>query len=287
LIDGGGVSLGIIVKGSEGIVLAADSRLTLGATIVTSNPQSPQIPQPQQIFVNFDNATKLLSFGPPNQWIGAVTYGDAVIGTKPTDLRTAQSFVPEFEAKLDPKKRLTVEEFSRQLGQFFMEQWKDRGMPDAVTYRGSGMTFAIGGYDEGKPYGSVYVVEVPRKPDPVEQSPNSFGITFGGQGENSIRLIQGYDPRFLDITKKMFNLSDQQIGQLRASLAPLMLGIPYGLLPLQDCIDLAIFLIHTTVSAQKLSLGIRGVGGSIDVAVITRRGELCFIQRKELIGEGK
>jgi hypothetical protein len=149
------------------------------------------------------------------------------------------------------------------------------------------MTFAIGGYDEDKPYGSVYIVEIPRRPVPVEQSRNDFGITFGGQGEHSIRLIQGYDPRMLDIAKQMFSLSDQQITQLRGALAPLMLGIPYGLLPLQDCVDLAVFLIHTTVSAQKLSLGIRGVGGSIDVAVITRREELRFIQQKELIGEGK
>ncbi len=69
------------------------------------------------------------------------------------------------------------------------------------------------------------------------------------------------------------------------ALAQLQLTIPYQVLPLQDCIDLAIFLIRTTTTAQNLSIGIRGVGGAIDVAVITQREGLRIIQRKELVGE--
>jgi hypothetical protein len=276
------MSLGIIVKGSEGIVLAADSRLTLGAQIMVPTPQAPQVMQPQQIFVNFDNATKLLSFGPPNQWIGAVTYGDAVIGTKPTDLRTAQSFLPEFEQSL-PQKRLTVGEFSKKLSDFFLERWKDRGMPD--PYPGQGMTFAVGGYDPEKAYGSIFTFNIPKQPNAQEQSANDFGIHLGGQAEHTIRLIQGYDPRILGIAKQVCNLTDEQVQGLQAALAQLMLSLPYAVLPLQDCIDMAVFLIHTTVAAQKLSVGIRGVGGVIDVAVITRRDPLRFIQRKELVVE--
>jgi hypothetical protein len=65
-----------------------------------------------QIPVNFDNATKLLTFAKPNTWIGAVTFGDAVIGTTASDLRTPQSFVPEFEVGLPPE-RLSVANFSQ------------------------------------------------------------------------------------------------------------------------------------------------------------------------------
>lgn len=278
------MSLGIVIKGSEGIVLAADSRLTLGAQIMVPTPQAPQIMQPQQIFVNFDNATKLLSFGKPNEWIGAVTYGDAVIGTKPTDLRTAQSFVSEFEQSL-PQRRQTVKEFSDKLSAFFMERWKEKGMPDATAYPGQGMNFTVGGYDQDKAYGSVFGFIIPKKPTPEEQASNHFGISFGGQGEHTMRLMQGYDPRVLPIAKQVCNLSDQQIEALSAAFAPLMLGVPYAILPLQDCIDLAVFLIHTTVAAQKLSIGVRGVGGVIDVAVITRREPLRFIQAKQLIAE--
>jgi hypothetical protein len=281
------MSLGIVVKGSEGIVLAADSRLTVGAQIMVlqQKPNTPAPVQvPQQIFVNFDNAAKLLTFADPNKWIGAVTYGAAVIGTKPNDLRTAQSFIPEFEGTLS-KDRQTVRRLAEQLSVFFMERWTERGMPPADKYSGQGMSFSVAGYDIGRPYGSVYTLSIPKMPNPIEQAVNDFGINIGGQAEHSVRLISGFDPRVLQIAKATFQLSDDQVKTFQGQLAQLTLGIPYALLPLQDCIDLAVFLVHTTVAAQKLSIGIRGVGGTIDVAVVTRREPLRFVQRKELLGE--
>ena len=69
------MSLGIVIKGPEGLVLAADSRVTLGT----------QTPNGGIFHVNFDNATKLLSFDGnnvkgPNSYLGAVTYGQAIVG---------------------------------------------------------------------------------------------------------------------------------------------------------------------------------------------------------------
>jgi len=57
------------------------------------------------------------------------------------------------------------------------------------------------------------------------------------------------------------------------------------MLALQDCVNLAIFFIHTTIEAQELSVGVRGVGGEIDVATVTRRDGLQFVQRKKIVGE--
>lgn len=81
------MSLGIVIKGPEGLVLASESRITL-----TADDGKNKIP------VNFDNAKKVLSFSNPNCAVGVVTYGLAAIG-----LRAAHSFIPEFESKL-PKK---------------------------------------------------------------------------------------------------------------------------------------------------------------------------------------
>lgn len=63
------------------------------------------------------------------------------------------------------------------------------------------------------------------------------------------------------------------------------MSIPLAAMPLQDCVDLAIFFIRTTITAQRLTLGISGCGGPIDVAIITRREGLRFIQRKQIVGE--
>src|SRR5438445_8727774 len=90
------MSLGIAFKGAEGIVLAADSRVTLLAGM-----QLPgvNLPAGSNLVVpaTFDNATKLLST-PRQPFVAAVTYGAGAIGMK--EPRTAASYMPEFDSEL-------------------------------------------------------------------------------------------------------------------------------------------------------------------------------------------
>ena len=91
------MSLGIAIKGPEGIVLAADSRVTL------FNQIQPPPPAPAMLIpASFDNATKLLSVrSGEKSYVAAVTYGAGAIGP-PQQPRTAHSFLPE----LDPTSAL-------------------------------------------------------------------------------------------------------------------------------------------------------------------------------------
>ena len=269
------MSLGIVIKGPEGLVLAAESRVTLRAQR-----------DGEQLHVNFDNATKLLSFSEPNKDIGVVTYGQAAIGW-----RTAHSFAPEFEAQL-PNDGLSVGDFAQKLSDFFMKQWQSV-MP--TDYQGPSMTFVVGGFNqretnsEKEPYGRVFLIEIPQKPDPVEQNPgqSQFGIVWGGQREFVDRLIQGYDHRLLEIVSGALDLELEQVQALTQEFSQLQMQIPLAAMPLQDCVDLAIFFIRTTIGAQSLTVGIRGCGGPIDVAIITRRRGLEFIQRKKIVGDNR
>ena len=100
------MSLGIAFKGPEGIVLAADSRVTLNGV------------QGKQLLPSYyDNATKLLRIQ-GQDFVGVVTYGLGAIGL--TEPRTAHSFIPEFEATLANVDRLSVGEFAVRLSAFFM-----------------------------------------------------------------------------------------------------------------------------------------------------------------------
>jgi 20S proteasome alpha/beta subunit len=74
---------------------------------------------------------------------------------------------------------------------------------------------------------------------------------------------------------------------LRQALGGIQMPIAIEAMALQDCVDLAIFFIRTTISAQRLTVGIRGVGGPIDVAVITKEEDLRFVQKKKITGEAK
>ena len=262
------MSLGIVIRAPEGIVLAAESRVTLTV--------SPPAPEPA-IHVNYDNATKLLNFTSPHDYVGAVTYGQAAIG-----LRTAHSYTPEFESTL-PDERVSVEDFAKRLSAFFMDQWS-LAMP--TGYVGPPMTFAVGGFDEGQPYGQAYLLEVPSAPDPVRQgADDDFGITWGGQREWVDRLLQGFDSRLPELLVQTLHLDQEKQQEMLGALAGLQMQAPLQAMALQDCVDLALFFIRTTISGQQLTVGIRGCGGFIDVATITRRMGLQFIQRKTMHGE--
>lgn len=266
------MSLGVVIKGPEGVVLASDSRVTLEA----------QKEGGPVIHVNFDNATKLLSFSEPHNYVGCITYGTAVLG-----LRTAHSYVSEFEQRVlaGKEERLSVKEYAHELSNFFRERWAEN-MPE--DYEGPNMTFVVGGYDPGAAYGKVFLFEIPGDPSPKPRHTKNddFGMTWGGQLEVASRLIHGFDPAVPNVVKETLNLDDKHTDKVYKRLREkLGYPIPYRILPLQDCVDLAIFLVRVTMTAQRLAIGVRGVGGPIDVAMITRTNGLEYVQQKSIRGE--
>lgn len=280
------MSLGLVIAGPEGLVLAAESRVTLTA----------QMPGQPPLHVNYDNATKLLAFSAPNTHLGAVTYGQGAIG-----FRTAASFLPEFEAALGaaaatpedggrrrtanpvPTSRLSVAAFTQRLSDFFMDQWRQAIPGD---YAGPDMIFVVGGFDDGAPYGTVLEFYVPSRPTPVvKHASGAFGMVWGGQRETVDRIVQGYDATLPTIAQQELGLTDAQRDQLVAAFGRLQMSLPLQAMALQDCVDLAIFFIRTTIAAQRLMVTVRGVGGPIDVATVTRQNGLAFIQRKSVVGE--
>ena len=270
------MSLGIIFKGPEGITLAADSRVSLMAEFKKQNRPTTLVP------TTYDNATKLLRIN-GQDFVGAVTYGLGVIGQK--EPRTAHSYISEFEAELlkNGVGRLSVEEFTKRLSDFFIQQWKDK-MPE--DFKGPNMVFLVGGYDEEAPYGRAFEFDIPLKPEPIEHNIGMFGIVWGGQTEFTDRLIQGFDNNLINNVQKFLKISDKEKEDLREYLKKnSRTKIPFAFLPLQDCVDVSIFLIRTTIAIQNWMVGIRGVGGAIDVAVITRTEGFKPIQQKTIMGE--
>jgi len=270
------MSLGIAFKGPEGIVLAADSRVTLNAEM-NDGKGLKLLPS------TFDNATKLLRIN-GQKHVGVVTYGLGVLGTPQP--RTAHSFLPEFEDELfeADTPRLDVEEFAGKLSEFFLRQW-NQFMP-ADFPKGEDMIFLVGGYDIGQPYGRLFQFAIPSNPNPVEQNSNDFGIVWGGQAQFTYRLLNGFDPQLPQMIKEhlsLTNLNTEELyNLLRSNLA---VPIPYQFLPLQDCVDLSVLLIRMTIEIQSFCLGVRGVGGAIDVATITRTNGFEAIQQKAIKGE--
>jgi hypothetical protein len=273
------MSLGIAMKGTEGVVLAADSRVTLFGQLPGSMPGQQMI-----IPATFDNASKILRTQ-CQKFVAAVTFGAGAIGQ--TEPRTANSFMPEFEAEIAKDGRLAVEDFAGRLGAFFLKHWQGMKMP-ANPALNENMFFLVGGYDENKPYGDLYGVQVPSSPTPAKLIPDGqFGANWGGQREMTDRLLGGFDPSLPDIVQDIQGIqANQRDHGLGAKLkGRLGIAIPWQFLPLQDCVDLSIFLVRTTITLQKWIVGVRGVGGAVDVVTITRTDGIKEIQVKQLVGE--
>lgn len=275
------MSLGVAIKGPEGLVLAADSRVTM----FTQVPQV--VGQPLTVIPStFDHAIKLLRLRHKNQnHVAAITFGAGAIGLAAP--RTARSYMPEFEQELGDANRMPVNDFSNVLSKFFLKRWTESGMPVDLGQQND-MFFYVGGYDEHEPYGKVFIFSIPSAPVPVFAIPDDqFGAAWGGQREITDRLLQGFDPQVPALAEEFLAVPQTQRNpqalyeQLRTRVtAP----IPWQFLPLQDCVDLAMFLVKTTIAYQRFTVGIRGVGGATDVATITRDG-VHDVQTKQITGE--
>lgn len=266
------MSLGIVVLSPSGIVLAADSRVTLNATNNLTG---------ETLTVNYDNATKLLRFNEPNKYVGAVTWGQAII---PGENRTAESYVPEFEASLKAGKRYPIQEFAKALSDFFVDQWKTA----AVGYTGPEMIFQVAGYDDKVAYGHAFQFTVPQNPTPVEHVPmGTFSISWGGQTDMVDRMIRGFGQTLPGKITTALGLDPAQQATLDAVLTAEQWQFPIHLMPLQDCVSLVLSVMRGTVAMQQLAVTLRGVGGPIDLVTITRTVGLKPIQLKEVYGDDR
>ena len=100
------------------------------------------------------------------------------------------------------------------------------------------------------------------------------------------RIVHGFDSRLTELIRQFDTERTIDVEGLYQHLRNnLAYTIPYESLPLQDCIDLAAFLIRTTIVAQNLSVGQHGVGGSIEIVTITPQEGLQWIQKRQIRGE--
>jgi hypothetical protein len=195
--------------------------------------------------------------------------------------------MPEFERELGDAERMRVTDFAGLLSAFFGKRWVENGMPLDLGQQND-MFFYVAGYDADDPYGKVFTFSIPSAPAPALAIPDDqFGAAWGGQREITDRLLQGFDPQVPALVEEILGIPPERRNpqvlndQLRTKTgAP----IPWQFLPLQDCVDLAMFIIKTTIAYQRFTVGIRGVGGATDVATITRDG-VHDVQAKQISGE--
>ena len=153
------------------------------------------------------------------------------------------------------------------------------------------LQFFLAGYN---PDGShqVFIVSIPggldKKRDSKEKG-KEFGASWIGQTDVVTRIVLGFDSRIggLPFVAKAVNIGDKT--ELERQLRQLEYSIQWGTMTLQDGADFARLMIETTSAIQRFSDGILadpgdipGVGGSVDLIVVTPRKGFVWLSKKAL-----
>ncbi len=222
------MSLVVTVNVREGIVMAADSRLTL-------NTQEPQRVGQQTVHlaVGMSDSNRKL-FVTPNH-VGISTFGQADIQGVPI-----AGFIDSFIAALP------TTHGPQQTAQDLLTNF--RGINPALK-----TCFHVAGYDASTPpVQEVWIVEVQNNRIQKGNQPNQQGLAFGGEAEIVVRLLQ---PVAVAGTNNTWQ-----------PLSPV--SIPINFFTIQDAIDFGVHLIRTTIDSFRFQSRPKTVGGPIDVLVI-------------------
>lgn len=155
----------------------------------------------------------------------------------------------------------------------------------------------VGGYDEDGSH-KVYTIRIPGKVEKKRDSQErgkEYGASWIGQMDVVSRIVLGWDGRISNV--EFVKEAMQKYGQEKVNkqLRNLEYSIQWGTMTLQDAIDFCVLMIQTTSAIQRFSDGIAaspgdipGVGGPVDVAVITPEKGFVWVTKKNLkVGENE
>lgn len=153
------------------------------------------------------------------------------------------------------------------------------------------LQFIVAGFNNDNSYQvfSIYVPGTVEKKRDSSEKGLEYGASWIGQTDVLSRIVLGFDGRIgnLPMIQNATALFTQQ--GVQQQLRSLEYNIQWGTMTLQDGVDFSVLAIKTTTAIQRFSDGIvgdpgdmPGVGGPIDVAIITPEKGFIWVTRKIL-----
>jgi hypothetical protein len=139
------------------------------------------------------------------------------------------------------------------------------------------VSFIVAGYDSDG-IGRAYYVDVPTPPDDrFSRNTQTGGDLKAGQNDVVTRILKGWAPEIAEVD---FVKKAQGAGvDIYSELGKLEYSIAWGAMTIQDAVDYCVLMTRITERVQRFSDGtflrpggIAGVGGAIDVAIISTDG---------------
>jgi len=262
------MTVAVLVKVFDGIVLATDSATTL-----------PLANGSAQVYNNADKIFQLHRDKP----IGAMTWGlgsigSASISTLAKDLRRRlMGRDPDY---LDwvLEDTYTIEGVATRLTEMFHDLFATEFQQPPPSILG----MLVVGYSSGSKQSEVWLVTledpavrpVPQLVAGVDQA----GWQAYAQPEATLRLFEGFDPALPGIVARLHG--DDERSKLQEVLSLLHREPAQPSMPFPDAIALAKFLVDVTVGYSHFLLGPDTVGGPVEVAGLSRHEGFKWISRK-------
>ncbi len=216
----------------DGIVMAADSRQTVGIAQVTRPAPSAQAGEPTvlnrmnapnqppvQMLAQSDNAQKLML-------LSKVKVGISACGIGILKGKTVSDFIRSFEID-SVREGDTVTSVANKLQAYAMEFFPQ-------------VNFFVCGYEQEEPF--VYSVNKEIKRSNIENGKLRYASVWSGEQAAITKLLNGNPPMLVN----------------------------HVLMPLKDAVDFAEFLVDLTIKSQRFEMKMATCGGDIDLLVLTK-----------------
>jgi hypothetical protein len=147
-----------------------------------------------------------------------------------------------------------------------------------------GLGFVVAGYSTGASMAEEFLVQIENGecPDPQPmRAAVECGVTWNGEPEAITRIVLGYGTGLPTVLHEQLGVPDDQIGPaLQLIREHLQAPFVQPVMPFQDAIDLAEFLVDLTIQFSRFNAGAPTVGGPIEVAAISKHEGFKWVKRK-------
>lgn len=255
----------VSVKINDGVVMATDSASSFASGMIYHNSRK---------IVNLREGLPIAAMV-----TGAGGIGNESMNTLLKDLR--QRFTGQDPAHkdwtIDPGD-YQLENIAAKLRRFLFEE---KSLAHGAT---TWTKFRLCGYSAGRPLAEVWEVNLmgANCPSPsCIQHEQEFGLRWDGEYEALDRLVFGLGTRFNESAVR-HGLATEEAAALREKLVPDLYELLFiEAMPMQDAIDLARYLVDTTIGFVKYSVSRpKTVGGPIEIASISKHEGFQWVQRR-------
>ncbi|WP_334187401.1 hypothetical protein, partial [Noviherbaspirillum sp.] len=173
----------------------------------------------------------------------------------------------------------SIEGIAVRLRQFLFEE---KAVPHGAT---TWTKVRVCGYSAGRSLPEIWEVNLMGEncpPPSCVQNEQEFGLRWDGEYEALDRLVFGLGTRFNEFAMK-HGMASEDVVKLRENVVPELYELLFiEAMPIRDAVDLARYLVETTIGFVKFSVSRpKVVGGPIEIATISKHEGFQWMQRSE------